>query len=262
MSRALPVVSICLALLAFAVALMPRGEPPPPVVMDGESSVSDEDLEFLKRRLEVLEDENRALWDRVVSLERRPAVSPDGGGAAAPVLEAEVARLREELRGVMTGEVLTSEAGRSALKDVIREAEQDRQRERFQEMEGRRTKQAEEQKVKWKAFVGTARLSYAAEQKLNERLSFEESERTKKMEQLRLGEQTWQEVSQYLRTQRRETDNAVGAMLDDAQKKQYQEVRRDDPSGGRGQRGGEGNRRAEGEGGQRSNRRQQQPQSP
>lgn len=261
MSRVLPVVSICLALLAFGVALMPRGEPPPPVVMDTESGVSDEDFEFLKRRIEVLEDENRSLWDRVVSLERRPAASSDGGGAS-PALEAEVARLREELRSVMTGEVLTNEAGRSALKDVIREAEQDRQRERFQEMEVRRAKQSEEQKVKWKAFAGNAKLTYAQEQKLNERLALEETERSKKMEQLRLGEQTWQEVSQYLRTQRRETDTTMSATLDETQKKQYQELRREDQGGGRGQRGGENTKRGEGEGGQRTNRRQQQPQSP
>lgn len=256
MSRVLPIVSICLALLAFGVALMPRGEPtvPPSVVTEVDSN--DEELDFLKRRVELLEDDNRTLWDRVVLLEKRPALIGDGGGAS-PAMEAEVARLRAELRSVMAGEVLTDPSSRDALKEVIREAQADQQKERFTQMEERRQKAAEQQKVRWKSFVTDARLTYAAEQKLNERLALEESERTKKMEQLRLGEQTWREVSDYLRTQRRETDSQMSALMDDTQKQQYQSVRREDGAGNGRMRGDGANTRGEGTG-QRGNRRQQQ----
>ena len=233
MNRALPIVSICLALLAFGVALMPRGEPPVPAAVI-EDSVNDEELEYLKRRVELVEDDNRALWDRVVLLERRPVAVGDGGFVAAPPsagLEAEVQKLRAELRSVMAGEVLTDPQSREALKDVIREAEADAQKKRFEDFAERRNKQAEEQKQKWAGFVSNAKLSYAAETKLNERLALEETERNKRMEQVRLGEQTWQEVSQYLRTQRRETDQQMSQMLDETQRNDYQQLRRDDQRG-------------------------------
>lgn len=256
MSRVLPVVSICLALLAVALALVPRGDPPlpPPPVED---TSNDEELEYLKRRVELLEDDNRALWDRVVRLERRP-VAPDDGGFAAPSagLEAEVTRLRAELRSVMTGELLTDSASRDALKEVIREAEADRQRERFQEFADRREKQLVDQKEKWRGFVTNSKLSYAAETKLNERLALEETERRKRLEQVRLGEQTWQEVQQYLRTQRRETDQAMSEVLDDSQRRDYQQMRREEQGGGRGnQRGGDRQGGGNREGGRGSTKR-------
>lgn len=257
MNRALPIVSICLALLAFGVALMPRGEPTVPAAVIDDSS-NDEELDYLKRRVELVEDDNRALWDRVVLLERRPVAVGDGGFvAAAPSagLEAEVQKLRAELRSVMAGEVLNDPQSRAALKEVIREAEADAQRQRFDDFIERRNKQSEEQKQKWAGFISNSKLSYAAETKLNERLALEETERNKRMEQVRLGEQTWQEVSQYLRTQRRETDQEMTSMLDETQRKDYQQLRRDD-QGGRSQRtpnreGGGGNR----EGGERTNQR-------
>ncbi|MGV3619165.1 MAG: hypothetical protein ACO1OB_00030 [Archangium sp.] len=256
MNRALPIVSICLAVLAFGVALMPRGDPPPPAPII-EDTANDEELDYLKRRVEMVEDDNRALWDRVVMLERRTVAQGDGGFAAPPPgLDAEVAKLRAELRSVMAGEVLTDPQARDALKEVIREAEADAQKQRFEEMLARREKQVEESKQKWAGFITNSKLSYAAESKLNERLALEESERKKRMEQVRLGEQTWQEVSQYLRNQRRETDQAMNEVLDETQRKDYQQLRRDE-NGGRGGGGGQrkdGNSR--GDGNQRPSRRE------
>lgn len=236
MTRALPLVAVCLSVLALAAAVMPRGEPAPPPVVAPAPAAPDEELEYLKRRVELLEDDQRALWDRLVALERRPAGASDGGGAE---VQAEVARLREELRSVMTGEVLSSEAGRSALKDVLREAEEDRARDRFLEREQRRTAQVEAQREKWKAFVGTAKLTWEQEQKLNERLATEERERQRLLEQLRLGAETWQDVGRYLRDQRRETDQVMRGVLDETQQAQYRELRRDD-GGGRDVRRREG----------------------
>lgn len=254
MNRALPIVSICLAVLAFGVALMPRGEPPPPAPVI-EDSGNDDELEYLKRRVELVEDDNRALWDRVVMLERRPVAVGDGGFVSAPPaagLEAEVQKLRAELRSVMAGEVLTDPQARDALKEVIREAEADAQRQRFEDFIERRNKVASDQKQKWAGFIANSKLSYAAETKLNERLALEEAERNKRMEQVRLGEQTWQEVSQYLRNQRRETDQEMTQMLDEGQRKEYQQLRRED-QGGRSQRTREGGGFREG--GERTNQR-------
>ncbi len=254
MNRALPVAALCVSLLALAFALVPRGEVvAPPMALAPEPALSDDEAEFLKRRVELLEDDNRALWDRVVQLERRSPTAP--GVAAAPAgLAAEVEKLRSELRSVMSGEVLTDEAGRGAIKELLREVQSDQQRERAQQVEERRREQAVQQQQRWKDFAGTAKLSYAAEQKLNERLELETAERTRKMEQLRLGQATWQEVSEFLRTQRRETDSAMGALLDESQTQQYQQLRRSDGRTGGGEslgaRGAEGGRQG-GRGGQR-----------
>ncbi len=230
MNRALPIVAVCLSLLALALSLVPRGDVAPPPVAISAPADNDDDLEFLRRRVELLEDDNRALWDRVTQLERRPMTSGDGGQVPAS-FAADLEKLRSEVHSIMAGDLANSEAGRAALKDLLREAQGDQQRDRITAMEERRQQQAAQQAAKWKEFASSAHLSYAAEQKLNERLAYEESERTKKMEQLRLGEATWQEVSTYLRTQRKETDDAVTSLLDDSQRSQYQQVRRDSGGG-------------------------------
>jgi hypothetical protein len=237
MNRALPIVAICLSLLALAMSLVPRGDVAPPPVAVTAADDNDDDIEFLRRRIDLLEDDNRALWDRVTQLERRPMTSGDGGQVPAS-FAADLEKLRSEVHSIMAGDIANSEAGRAALKDLIREAQGEQQRDRITVMEERRQQQAAQQAAKWKEFSTNAHLSYAADQKLNERLAYEESERTKKMEQLRLGEATWQEVSSYLRTQRKETDDAVTSLLDDSQRSQYQQVRRDsgsvrDMNGGR-----------------------------
>ncbi len=258
MSRVLPIVGICLSLVALAFALVPRGEVAPPVTWEPDApAFADEDVDFLKRRIELLEDDNRLLWDRVVKLERKPAVvTADGAPAPAASLNAEVEKLRAELRSVMAGEVLSDEAGRGAIKEMMREVQADQQRERMVQLEERRVQQQQQQQQRWADFKQSAGLSYAAEQKLTERLATEESERTKKMEQLRLGQATWQEVSDYLRTQRRETDEAVTSLMNDEQKQQYQQVRRNDGGGGGRQRGGGGGS-SNAQGGQRGQGSQQ-----
>lgn len=251
MNRVLPLVAVCLSLLAVALALVPRGDvAPPPMVLDAPDD-NDGELEFLRRRVELLEDDNRTLWNRVTALERRPAATGEAG-TAPPSLAADVEKLRAELHSLMVGDVANSEVGRAAIKDIIREAQGDQQRERMVRIEERRQQQQDEAKQRWKEFVSKSGLSYAAEQKLTERLAAEEAERTKKMEQLRLGEATWQEVAQYLRTQRKETDDAVTALMDDSQRRQYESVRRADGNGMRGEGGREGGgMRFPGGGGQR-----------
>ncbi len=199
----------------------------------------DVDAELLRRRVELLEDDNRALWDRVVVLERRntAVVLNDAGVELAPSIVSEVAQLRQELRGVITGAALSNEASRAALKEVIKEAEADTLRERVAQSQQRRDQRAQEQKVKWKEFVTTAKLTFQQEQELTRRLDAEEATR----QQMQNGTAVMgPETFRAMRDQRRETDEAMNKLLDDTQKEQYQAMRREDRGGGgRGDRGGE-----------------------
>lgn len=239
MNRALPILSLCLALLALAFAIVPRD----PVVVapspeaDAPRGV-DVDAELLRRRVELLEDDNRALWDRVVVLERRqPVAVISDAGLLAPSIVTEVAQLRQELRGVIAGEVLSNDASRAALKEVIREAEVETQRERIAQRQQQQQQRAVEQKAKWKDFVSTAKLTWQQEQELNKRLEAEEAARKALAEQMQLGGPPNPEAFRALRDQRRETDEAMGKLLDDTQKQQYQELRREDRGGRGGDRG-------------------------
>lgn len=231
MNRALPIASLCVAILALAAALIPRD----PVVIPSAPQVdsprvSDTELE-LRKRVELLEDDSRNLWDRVVILERRPTSTVNDAGVISPSLVNEVAQLREEVRGVMTGEVLSNDASRAALKEVIREAEADRQQERNLERQQRQEQRAVEQKAKWKDFVTTARLTSTQEQELNKRLEAEDAARKAFAEAMQKGTPN-PEGFRAIRDQRRETDQAMNKLLDDTQKQQYQALRREDRGGG------------------------------
>ena len=239
MNRVLPLLSLCIGLLALAFALVPRGEVVVASVQQDPPRIAEADPE-LRRRLEQLEDENRMLWDRVVLLERRQVTvtSSDAGVLVAPSINSELAQLREEVRGLITGEVLGNPASRSALKEVIREAEADSQRERSVLRQQRTEQRALEQKARWKEFATAAKLTYAQEQELTRRLEAEDAARKALSEQLQNGPPN-PEAFRTLRDQRRETDQAMGKLLDDAQKEQYQALRREDRGGGaRGERGG------------------------
>lgn len=239
MNRVLPILSLCIALLAFAFAVVPREPVVIPPSAPQERRGMDVDAEMLRRRVDLLEDDNRALWDRVVVLEHRntAVVTNDAGVGLAPSIVSEVAQLRQELRGVITGEVLSNEASRAALKDLIKEAEADTMRERVAQRQQRRDQRAQEQKVKWKEFVSTAKLTFQQEQELNKHLEAEEKARLDLAQQMQsttgsLGP----EVFRNMRDQRRETDEAMNKLLDDTQKQQYQALRREDRGGGRGDR--------------------------
>lgn len=236
MGRALPVVSLLVAFSALGLSWLGRSEPAPPSPVAEVQPTRDESAE-LRRRVEQLEDDNRALWDRVALLERRqPGAVPAGDGGLVPARE--VAQLREELRSVMTGEVLTSEAGRAALKDLVREAQVEQQREREASRQQRQQLRAAELRERWKGFVTTAKLTWAQEQKLTERLDLEEALRTA-LQAARTDGQAPAQDFRKLRETQRETDQVMHGLLDEAQRGPYDDLRREERPGRQRGTGGE-----------------------
>lgn len=227
MNKVLPTISLCVAILAFAFAIMPRSSDPVPSLLPPEGGASDEEVADLRRRIEQVEDDNRALWARVLSAEPQRVVSDAG---VNPALVQQVEQLRQEIHSVMAGEVMTNEAGRTAMKALIREAEGERAREQFAAAQTRQQQRAEAQKVKWKEFVTSARLTSQQETQLNERLAAEEQARKAMVEG---GPTEGREGFRALREMRQETDRVMTQSLDEAQKTQYQTLRREERGGGR-----------------------------
>lgn len=238
MQRFLPIASLVLASTAVVAAFVPREATPPAVAPVSErAAANDDELDALRRRVDVIEDEQRVIWNRVVTLEKRAQGVVEGGaydgGAMPPALVAEVALLKQELRSVMQGEVLTDPAGRSAMKDVVREVQGEMVRERLAQRQQRQEARALEQKAKWKSFATDARLTSQQEQTLTQRLEAEDAARKALFER---GTPPEREELRTLRDQRRETDALMLPMLDETQKTKYQELRQEDRGGGGGER--------------------------
>lgn len=228
MTRAIPIISLLLAASAVALTLVPRESPPAPVV-SAPAPRDDDELDALKRKVDLIEEDQRAMWNRVLLLERKAVAElPADGGAPSPALVAEVAQLKQELRAVMQGEVLNDPSGRTAMKEVVREVEADLARERIVQRQERQQQRAAEQQAKWKRFATDAKLTYQQEQTLNQRLAAEDAARKALFER---GTSPEREELRTLRDQRRETDSIMLPLLDETQKQQYQELRQEDQGG-------------------------------
>lgn len=228
MTRAIPIISLVLAASAVALAMFPR-ESPPATVISAPAPRDDDELDALKRKVDLIEEDQRAMWNRVLLLERKAVAElPADGGAASPVLVAEVAQLKQELRALMQGEVLNDPSGRTAMKEVVREVEADLARERIAQRQERQQQRAVEQQAKWKRFATDAKLTYQQEQTLNQRLAAEDAARKALFER---GTPPEREELRTLRDQRRETDSIMLPLLDETQKQQYQELRQEDQGG-------------------------------
>lgn len=231
MTRAIPIVSLVLAASAVALTMFPRDSTVAPATTQAAPALRDDDeLDALKRKVDLIEEDQRAMWNRVLLLERKAVteVAVDGG-AVSPAMVAEVAQLKQELRAVMQGEVLTDPTGRAAMKEVVKEVEADLARERITQRQERQQQRAVEQQAKWKRFAADAKLTYQQEQTLNQRLSAEDAARKALFER---GTPPEREELRTLRDQRRETDTIMLPLLDETQKQQYQELRQDDQGGG------------------------------
>jgi len=249
MNRALLIACFAISTIALALSLVPRADPlpPPPPASAG---VLPEELELLQRRLDDVEDTQRELFDRVSRLQRGGVAGELALDAGAPAaLQAEVARLRDEVHGMIAGEALNSTGGKTFLKDAIREVQAEEARARMEQRLALQTKRAEEQKAQWKKFVTDARLNYSQEQALMKALEAEQQKRDAFMAEARAGTKDFRDVFRETRDAQRETDKAVKAQLDEGQQRQYDQLRREQRGGG--DRGGWGGERGERGGGRR-----------
>lgn len=252
MNRALLIACFAMSAIALALSLVPRDAPPPAPVAAG-GGVTMDDVDILERRLDALEDANRDLLNRLVQLQRGQAAAgsmgfPADAGVSAAV-QAELVQLRNEVHGMVAGEALHSEGGKQWLKETLRELEAEDRRERTQQQLARAAARSEEQKAEWKKFITDAHLNYAQEQTLTKALDAESARRKALMDEVAAGTKDFRDVMRETRDVRRETDKTVKAGLDEAQSKQYEQLRREQNrprgdwgGGGDGQRGGGGQR--------------------
>jgi hypothetical protein len=230
MARALPILSLCVALLALGLSFTSREPaapaPTPPASVD--SRVTDDVLE-LKKRVELLEDDSSKLWDRVVQLERRELAGGDGG--VDPALLAEVMRLRDEVHALSAGaSAFGSDAGRAALADLVKEVQAEQAKQRATDRTALRLQRAADAAQRWKSFVSEAKLSSGQQRLLEERLSMEESSRKAVFERSD-GTFPPPETMRALTSQRRETDKLMRDQLDAQQWEAFQNLRRDERGG-------------------------------
>lgn len=233
MNRVLPVLSLCLALIALAVALVPRDAPAPPAPQEApRAGPSDEVLE-LRKRVELLEDDSRGLWDRVVLLERRGAFMSDAGTVADPALLTEVLRLRDEVNSLSTGQLaMNGDAGRAAIAEVLKQVQAEQQQQRTADRLQLRQTRANEFATRWKGFVNDAKLNGDQQRALEERLAMEDAQRRALFDRPD-GTMPAPDSLRALMNQRRETEKLMRTTLDPTQFEKFQDLRRDERGGGR-----------------------------
>jgi hypothetical protein len=207
-------------------------------------------VENLERRMRALEDTALGLSRRLMALEQRPVALADGGVVAgvSPALSAEVEQLRAEVRGLVAGEALNSEGGRTYLKDMVRSVQEEMRNEqrqsRQQEWQQAQAQAQSQRSERVRQFISDARLDYNQEQALTRRLQAEDARRQALMQEVSAGTKNPRDVRQALRAEREQTDTEMRALLDEGQQAKYEEMRREErreerPRGGRGERAGD-----------------------
>lgn len=233
MNRVLPVLSLCVALVALALSVMPKDAPLPPLPIQPQDPRLGDDVLELKKRVELLEDDSRNLWDRMVLLERRGVNVSDGG--VDPTLLTEVLKLRDEVHALSSGPgVFSNDAGRAALADLVMQVQADQARERAIDRASMRQQKAGEFAEKWKSFMGDSRLSTTQQRALEDRLAREESSRKEAFQ--RDDGAFPVEAMRTMLIERRETDKLMKGQLDEAQFDAYMKLRREERNGGGGNR--------------------------
>ena len=211
MSRALPILAVCLSILALALALVPRDVPmpaAPSVPSEPVGAARASELLVLQQRVEELERQNRGLWERVGALERgQPAMA-----AVTP-----------------TPEPVAAAPSPEAIKDLVNQAVVERDAER-KEARGRALDaHARAQEEAWQKFVTDARLTPQQQELLEKRLRIErELQRGLRQSGDELAPAEARDAMRELRNQRRETDKTMSTVLDATQREQYDVVRRGD----------------------------------
>lgn len=215
MSRALPIVAICLSILALALSLVPRDAPLPPPAPAPAAMGPGPEVALLQQRVEALELQNRGLWDRVSALER--GTRPQGVPAEA----------------VAVAEAPAPAPAPEAVKALVDQALTQREDEQREARRLELDRRARDQEMKWKDFVTTAHLTGEQQKLLEERLSLERRVSLDARNELGADAPDSRAALQKLRGERRETDRLMNASLDEAQRAQYQAVRRGEQRPGR-----------------------------
>nr|BDT33707.1 hypothetical protein MFMH1_33760 [Myxococcus sp. MH1] len=232
MNKLLGPASFVLASAALAVALWAPGrvEAPSPSQTPEPVAERPANQEALERRIQALEDTTLSLSRRLMELEKQPGTAPAGGGTA--VAAGELEQLRNEVRGLMAGETLTTEGGREALKDAMRSVQQEMRTEqlnrRQEEWMQAQVRGQEQRQERVKRLVSEAKLNYSQEQELTRRLEQEETSRNTLFDEVRAGTKSARDIRQALRAQREETDQVMKGMLDAEQLAKYQVMRREE----------------------------------
>ncbi|RKH89253.1 hypothetical protein D7Y04_43500, partial [Corallococcus sp. AB038B] len=129
----------------------------------------------------------------------------------------------------MTGETLSTEGGREALKDAMRSVQEEMRTEQFrsrqEEWMQAQVRSTAQRTERIKRLVSEAKLNYSQEQELTRRLEAEETTRNTLFEEVRTGAKNPREIRQAMRTQREETDQAMTALLDEGQRAKYDVMR-------------------------------------
>lgn len=250
MNRFLGLASFGTALLALAMSLWgPRETVAAPAASAEQHEVaSAEDVRALAKRVLALEDISQGLSRRLMELERRPAGAPGAAPVAGDAsLAAEVAQLREEVRGLIVGEALHSPGGREFLKDAVVSAQEEMRAERRQQRE-QMWQQAQVQAQAKRAervrqFVTDARLNYTQEQAFKSWMEKEDARRQALMDEMRAGTKSPRDARRELRALSEETDQEMKKVLSEDQLAKYKELRREErrderPRGGGRQAGG------------------------
>lgn len=237
MNRFLGPASLGLSVLALAIALLgSRGETvaPPPANEPAADAFTSLELEAIERRVESLEQTALSLSKRLMLLEQRPVAASDGGVAAvAPAsLAAEVEQLRSEVRGMIAGEALQSQGGRDYLKEAVRSVQEEmrtEQREQRQQQLLQAQAQAQAGRAeRLRQFASDAKLSYSQEQELTRRMQGEDAQRQALFDAVRAGTKSPRDARQEVRQLRQQTDKEMAAVLDESQRAQYEEMRREE----------------------------------
>lgn len=205
MTRLLPLVAIVLSLGALAFAAMPRDAdfiPPPP---SGPSVDEQARAAALEQRVINLENQNRAVWERVQSLE---------AARGAPVAAAPV-----NVAPVVAAPPLP-DAVKAAVDQVLADREHERVERRQRDFEER----SREADIRWNAFINKAQLSMDQANALNRRLEAERAAR----EQANGDPEALGRSVRSLREAQRRTDEELMPMLTEPQRQQYQQVRREE----------------------------------
>ncbi|MBU8900049.1 hypothetical protein KRR26_31015 [Corallococcus sp. M34] len=236
MNRFLGFASVGIATVALGVSLFGAHDAPAPAPHEPQSDTRPPaQVQALEQRVQVLEETVQLLSRRLMEVERRPVMASDGGavvvGAPAALVD-EVAKLREEMRGMVAGEALNSEGGRQYLKDMVRSVQEESRSEQRQvwqqQMQQVRAQAQADRDQRVRTFITDAKLDYNQEREVTRSLQAEETKRQALLAEMNAGTKSPRDLRQGLRDLRQQTDTEVNGVLNSEQQQKYTEMRRDE----------------------------------